>query len=115
MSVKLYVKRVWRFLLRVLPEYHVTANIVTIAPNELLKGRKALVTGGTSGIGYAIADAFLKSGATVVITGRNEQRLKDSYDKLAQSNPIDTNRISCVILDNRNVQSFASLFSQNGG
>ena len=35
-----------------------------------LEGKRALVTGGTSGIGYAIADRFLREGAAVVITGR---------------------------------------------
>jgi len=38
-----------------------------------LEGKRALVTGGTSGIGYAIADRFLREGATVVITGRDHE------------------------------------------
>src|SRR5258708_17786089 len=38
-----------------------------------LEGKHALVTGGTSGIGYAIADRFLREGATVVITGRDQE------------------------------------------
>jgi len=36
-----------------------------------LEGKAALVTGGTTGIGYAIAEAFLREGARVVITGRD--------------------------------------------
>ncbi|HVB25584.1 MAG TPA: glucose 1-dehydrogenase [Ktedonobacteraceae bacterium] len=36
------------------------------------------VTGGTAGIGYAIAEAFIQSGARVAINGRNEARLKQS-------------------------------------
>lgn len=40
-----------------------------------LAGKAALVTGGSSGIGFAIARAFLAEGATVTITGRDEQRL----------------------------------------
>lgn len=38
-----------------------------------LEGKRALVTGGTSGIGYAIAERFLREGAAVVITGRDEE------------------------------------------
>jgi NAD(P)-dependent dehydrogenase (short-subunit alcohol dehydrogenase family) len=38
-----------------------------------LGGKRALVTGGTSGIGYGIADRFLREGAAVVITGRDQE------------------------------------------
>ena len=40
-----------------------------------LKGRTAVVTGGSKGIGLAIAAAFAGAGANVAITGRDEQAL----------------------------------------
>ena len=33
-------------------------------------GRRVLVTGGTSGIGFAVATAFADAGAEVLVTGR---------------------------------------------
>ena len=113
MSVKKYIKRVGRYLLKGLPVNHITTDIVTIAPNELLKGRKALITGGTSGIGYAIAGAFLKSGASVTITGRSMKRLEDSAKRLAEENPSANGRISYVVMDNKDVSSFGTLFDAN--
>jgi len=39
----------------------------------LLQGKRALVTGGTTGLGFAIAERFLAEGARVVITGRDAE------------------------------------------
>lgn len=41
-----------------------------------LEGKVAIVTGGSSGIGKAIAERFAKEGANVIITGRHEDTLK---------------------------------------
>lgn len=43
-----------------------------------------LVTGGSSGIGYATARAFLEEGARVGIVGRNEARLRRAVSSLSQ-------------------------------
>ena len=42
-----------------------------------MKDKVAIITGGSSGIGKALAISFAKSGAQVVITGRNEERLNE--------------------------------------
>jgi len=47
-----------------------------------LDGQLALVTGGGSGIGFAIAKEFLAAGAPVTIAGRNRQRLDDATQQL---------------------------------
>lgn len=41
-----------------------------------------LVTGGSAGIGFEIAKIFSESGNTVIITGRNEDRLREAASKL---------------------------------
>jgi len=38
-----------------------------------LRGKQVLVTGGTTGIGFAIAERFLREGARVVVTGRDQE------------------------------------------
>lgn len=43
-----------------------------------LAGKLALITGGGSGIGFDIARCMVEAGATVVITGRREQPLRDA-------------------------------------
>ena len=48
----------------------------------MIKGRFALVTGGSRGIGYAIARDLVKNGVSVVITGRNEETLKEACDAI---------------------------------
>jgi NAD(P)-dependent dehydrogenase (short-subunit alcohol dehydrogenase family) len=47
-----------------------------------LEHRRALVTGGTTGLGYAIAARFLAEGASVVFTGRNEELGGDAQARL---------------------------------
>ncbi len=49
-----------------------------------IKGRRAIVTGGSSGIGFETARQFLEEGARVLITGRNEKKLNAARDDLAK-------------------------------
>ncbi|MCX6991075.1 MAG: 3-oxoacyl-ACP reductase FabG [Chlamydiae bacterium] len=49
---------------------------------QLLKGKKALITGGTAGIGKDIALSFAKQGAHVTIFGTNAQRAAEVVEEL---------------------------------
>lgn len=49
-----------------------------------LKGKKAIVSGGNSGIGRAIAKRFVQEGAQVAIIGRNPETLKETKDELKE-------------------------------
>ena len=48
----------------------------------MLKGNKALVTGASRGIGFAIAKALADAGCSVVITGRNAQTLQAAAEQI---------------------------------
>lgn len=49
-----------------------------VARGETLLKKNILITGGTSGIGLAIAKKCLEEGANVVVTGRNENKLNET-------------------------------------
>jgi len=49
-----------------------------------LKGKKAVVSGSTAGIGLAIATALAAEGASVVVNGRTEARVNSALDKIRQ-------------------------------
>lgn len=47
-----------------------------------LKDKVAMITGGSTGIGFATAKEFIAEGAKVVITGRNQQAIDEAVEKL---------------------------------
>lgn len=57
---------------------------MTIFNPFTLEGKTILVTGASSGIGRGIAVACSKMGGTIVLNGRNEKRLKETYEQLAE-------------------------------
>jgi NAD(P)-dependent dehydrogenase (short-subunit alcohol dehydrogenase family) len=69
---------------------------------DRLTNQIALITGGSRGIGYAIAEAYLREGASVVICGRNEARLKKAASRLKPSGKIVP--ILCDVSDLSQVQ-----------
>jgi Tropinone reductase 1 len=42
-----------------------------------LQGKRALVTGGTRGIGHATAESLIELGANVIVVGRDEERANE--------------------------------------
>lgn len=54
---------------------------------ENLTGKVAIVTGGSKGIGYGIADALVKEGMNVAITARHEKEVKEAAKRLTETGP----------------------------
>ena len=68
---------------------------------EVLKGKVAVVTGGTTGIGFEIAKAFIHNGASVIITGRDNDRIANAVVKLKNEISDNENIFVCgEVLDN---------------
>lgn len=75
---------------------------------DLLKDRVALITGGSSGIGYEIANCYLKNGACVIITGRNINKINEAVKKLKENN--SDSEVYGFNLDNSNIKDIDKKF-----
>lgn len=83
MNFKAKLKKIMLCILSIFRRKNITyLTIKEVAHSELLNKRVALITGGGSGIGKAIAKTFVESGAFVIIAGRNEERLKEAKEEI---------------------------------
>jgi len=91
-------------------------------PSFDLTGRRALVTGGGSGLGFAIARGLAHAGATVVLNGRNRDKLAaaraalaaDGFDvRTAPFNVTDADAVSEGIAEVERVQGAVDILVNN--
>ena len=52
-----------------------------------ISGKSAIITGGTSGIGFATAERLLSDGCRVLITGRNREKGERALARLKEEYP----------------------------
>ncbi|RMJ13049.1 hypothetical protein BHE90_001605 [Fusarium euwallaceae] len=67
-----------------------------------LQNKSILIIGGTSGLGFAVAEACLEYGASVVIAGRSQSKLDDALGRLASTYPEAKDRIRGHVVDLKN-------------
>jgi len=79
--------------------------------NRPLEGKTAVVTGGSTGIGFATAKEFIEQGARVIITGQDPDRLKAALEQLRSSAAPsgDKEKIHAVRADVRSIEQLTSL------
>jgi NAD(P)-dependent dehydrogenase (short-subunit alcohol dehydrogenase family) len=75
-----------------------------------LKGKSALVTGGSKGIGLAVARRLAQAGANVAICGRSEEALSSAVEGLRREFPADILKLVAVAADVRSEDAVRDLF-----
>lgn len=77
------LKSVIRKSMRLLKAKEMVPIYQPIDGRHLLEGKTALITGGSGGIGFAVAKAFLQQGCEVIIAGTSEKKLSTYCEKLS--------------------------------
>lgn len=97
------VRRGLHYVLHGVPTVNVEAKVVSLTSPQLLQDRVVLITGGSSGIGKEIARACLGCGAKVIITARNDHKLKQTVEELRNvseeiySLPLDVSHVDNML------------------
>lgn len=87
---------------RLFPKPVNTPIVVMPSKGTELKGKIALISGGSGGVGLAIAKAFLKAGAKVIIAGTSQEKLNDIC------NEIKNNDLKSIVLNYNDPSAFDS-------
>lgn len=106
MGVKRIIRRIAKFILVSQPKSNIQVNIGQIHCGRILLDKNVVITGGSSGIGLAMARKFISEGATVLITGRNEKKL------IAAVNQLDHDKCRYIIADVCDVEHVSEFLQQ---
>lgn len=86
-------------LLKSLRSKQLVPIMVPVDNDSILKGKVALITGGSSGIGLAIAKSFLNSGAKVILVGSSSQKLISAKEALGVEGRMGGANVATLSID----------------
>jgi NAD(P)-dependent dehydrogenase (short-subunit alcohol dehydrogenase family) len=81
---------------------------------DLLQGKRALITGGGTGLGKAMAKRYLELGAMVYICGRREDVLQATCDELAAATGGEIAKFACDVRDVAAVEQMIAAIWNDG-
>lgn len=100
------ILKIARFLIKLCqPVNYVKVGISQINSGSILLGKNIVITGGSKGIGYAMAKKFALEGANVIITGRNEESLKKSKKEIGR-------KCNYIVFDVNNIKELPALLDK---
>lgn len=79
-----------------------------------LSGRRALITGSSQGIGFALAAGLANAGASVILNGRDESKLQQAADKLADAGA-DVTRLAFDVTNHDAARTAIDTFEASTG
>ncbi|MDD5582632.1 MAG: 3-oxoacyl-[acyl-carrier-protein] reductase [Candidatus Marinimicrobia bacterium] len=77
-----------------------------------LNGKNVLVSGGSRGIGYAIAEEFLQAGAHIILVGQNSERLMNATERLSKKGKVTP--FQCNIAESKEVDDLFVILKKEG-
>ncbi|MEJ5226696.1 SDR family oxidoreductase [Thermodesulfovibrio sp.] len=80
---------------------------------QSIKGKTAIITGASKGIGLAVAQKFAQEGANLMLIARSEATLKDLSVKLERENDVKVIYAKADLTNSKDIESAFEIFSKN--
>lgn len=103
MSIRSFISNFLKFMRHGGVTY---VNVTFTTPSERYAGKKVFISGGSEGLGKAMAIAYLREGADVLVTGRSSDKL----DKLTAE--LDNPHLYTMVWDAMNFDSYKAKFEE---
>jgi NAD(P)-dependent dehydrogenase (short-subunit alcohol dehydrogenase family) len=80
-----------------------------------LKGKCAVITGGSAGIGLAIAEGLAREGANVVIAARGREKVEQEAKRIASENRVEARGVACDVATVEGTGALIAAAAEMGG